>query len=181
MGCQPLCFQVQLAMGPLGQVCPGRQPKRELRARGFWSPRTDNLSAVEYRTRSTENRPQLFVFAGIRDDQVSILALEEQIESAEQPQRLLILFQTAELAKQPAFSAVYLDFDRILRPMLLDLRHRRIQEGRDIVRRCRSEKPQIVADWLQRLRRSHRIWCRSGPTSGPVRDATQDRWRGARL
>ena len=82
MGCQPLCLEVQLAMGPLGQGCPGREPKRELPAGGFWSPGADNLIAVQYCTRSTENRPQLFVFAGIRDNEISILALEEQIESA---------------------------------------------------------------------------------------------------
>jgi hypothetical protein len=82
MGCQPLCLEVQLAMGPLGQGCPGREPKRELPAGGLWPPGTDNLSAVQYCTRSTENRPQLFVFAGIRENEISILALEKQIESA---------------------------------------------------------------------------------------------------
>ena len=74
---------------------------------------------------------------------VSVLALQEQIEAAEQPTRPHPML-AAPIFQHPALTAVDSHLDRILGPAGLDLRDGGVKEGSDIVRGGWTQEPEVV-------------------------------------
>ena len=153
MSGQALSLGLDTAPDRFGDLAPGLESKGDPATRRLRAPGSDNLIAAQHRAGSAQHWPQLLMPGVIRDDQLSVLSLQEQVEATEQPDKIAPVIADITSFEHPTGVALDLDFHRIPGPVRFDIPERGVEEGRDVVRGGRPQETEVVPDGLQPFRR----------------------------
>ncbi len=163
-----------------GDPGPRLDPELQRLPAGRGPPGADDVDAHQHGPRAADHRPELLVAGAVRHDEIPVPSLQQQVVRPQQPHESRAA-GTLSLPDEPVFLAVQAHRHGVLRPVLLHLRHGRVEERRHLVRGRGALEFQVPADRLQARGGRQRVRCRSPPAPRPTRNPLHHRRRRAGL